>query len=163
MTQDYINGNTLDNYAYSVDMNILKLIIEQICSVLYYLHQSNYIYYNLTPENIIIQNRQDSPHVFFYDFRSTKFIPNNEPYEVHGKPHYVAPEILQINKVDHRADLYSLGIIFYTLIYDRFPFETDNELNIYKANIELDFDFPEKPNYETLISVTKDLLHKCKI
>jgi len=159
-TVDYIEGETLDKYDCKDDLNNLKVIIEQICSVLYYLHQSNYIYYNLNMENILIQFKHNFPHVYLYDFSLAKFIPNNELYEVQGTPHYIAPEILQINQVDHRADLYSLGIIFYHLIYNRFPFDTTDELNIYKANIEKVFDFPDKSNYEKLIDITKNLLHK---
>lgn len=159
-TVDYIEGETLAEYNGGSDLINLHEIIKQICSVLYYLHQSNYIYYNLNLESIIIQNRGGYPHLYLHDFKLTKFIPNNQPYEVQGMPHYTAPEILQINKVDHRADLYSLGIILYHLLYNRFPFDTDDELSIYKANIENDFEFPEKENYDKLISVTKNLLQK---
>ena len=159
-TMDYIYGKTLDNYAGRSKANILKKIIEQICSALYYLHQSNYIYYNLKPENIFVREKDDSLQVYFYDFRLTKFIPQNEPFDVHGTPHYIAPEILQLHKVDHRADLYSLGIIIYHLIYNQFPFETDNELNIYKSNIEKEFEFPDKTGYEDFIVAVKNLLHK---
>ena len=159
-TLDYIEGRTLDEFDDSGDPNNLFEIISQVCSALYYLHQSNFIYYNLIPENIIIQESDRGQHIYFSNFRLAKYIPDNEPFEVHSTPHYIAPEILQLKSVDHRADLYSLGIILYKLIYKRFPFDTDDELNIYKANIEQEFEFPDKKNYSKLIDITKVLLRK---
>ena len=159
-TMDYIEGETLEKFAGLNDLPILKKIFEQLCSVLYYLHQSNYIYYNFNLENIIVKKEIDTVCIYLVDLLFTKYIPKNEPYEVQGVPNFIAPEILQINQVDHKADLYSLGIIFYYLIYERFPFPTDNELIIYKANIENEFEFPHKYGYEKIISITKKLLHK---
>lgn len=159
-TQEYVEGENLQQYEPANNLTTLYQIVEQICTVLFFLHQSNYIYYDLKPENILIKNKKNGPHIYLYDFGLTKFIPKNDPFEVQGTPNYIAPEILKINRVDHRADLYSLGIMLYYLIYNKFPFATDNELNIYKANIDEEFEFPPRENYEDLIRVAKKLLCK---
>lgn len=157
---DYIKGETLDVFKNNIDVNVIKEVVEQICSVLYYLHQSNYVYYNLTPDNILVQKLKDKLHIVFFDFGITKYIPNNEPFEVQGTPNYIAPEILQLSFVDHRSDLYSFGIMLYYLTYGCFPFDTGNELKIYKAIIEHDFEYPDKPGFEEIITVIKNLLFK---
>lgn len=160
ITADYVEGVTLDKYEFGDDPQKIKVLLEQICSVLFYLHKSNYVYYNLRSESILVQATSKTPRIYLYNFTLTKFIPDNEPFEVQGMPQYIAPEILEIKQVDHRADLYALGILLYYLIYNRFPFKTDNELNIYKANIENNFEFPHKNTFEKLIDITKALLRK---
>ncbi|MBU2492027.1 MAG: protein kinase [Bacteroidetes bacterium] len=159
-TMDYLPGITLDKFDERNDIKILESTIEQISSVLFYLHQSNFIYYNLNPANILVHFENGKYSITIFDFSLTKYLPDNEPFEVQGTANYIAPEILLLENVDHRADLYSFGVLLYLLIYGRFPFDTENELIIYKANIESKFEFPSKSGYEAFINITKKLLQK---
>ncbi len=166
-TLEYFNGIPLLDYDDIQDENILKKIIAQICSVLFYLHQSAYIYYDLKPDNILVKNVEGEPHVKLIDLgfaeKSDYHDGNLNPYNnryIRGTAEYIAPELLKKDAHDCRVDLYSLGIILYRIVYNKFPFNRDNELKIYKAHIEQDFDFGKSKYSNELIKVTKKLLEK---
>ncbi len=139
----------------------LKEIVKQLCTVLYYLHQSNFIYYDLKPENILIKGDADALQIKLIDLGMARFIPGSSDTSVRGSAQYIAPELLKKEAHDHRVDFYSLGIILYRIIYNRFPFDATEEIDIYKAQIGDEFDFPLTEEYSgQLINVVKKLLVK---
>ncbi len=159
-TLEYFGGENLLEYKRLKDEKVLKEIIKQICSVIYYLHLSNYIYYDLKPENILAADINGKPVIKIIDLGFAQYTVGNYESLIRGTAEYIAPEILKNQKHDFRVDLYSLGIILYRIVYDRFPFETGNELEIYKAHIEKEFEFPEANFSSELIDVIKKLLKK---
>ena len=158
LAMEYFDGNELLSYAVG-DKNSLKEIIAQICSVLFYFHQSNYIYYDLKPENILVNEINKKPFIKLIDLGFARSR-TEENYNVTGTAEYLAPEILKKEPHDHRVDLYSFGMLLYRLIYNRFPFQSQNQLEIYKEQIERDFSFPESKFSFELINVVKKLLNK---
>ncbi len=156
-TMDYFPGKTFDEYKF--DINNFNHIITQICSVLFYLHQANYVYYDLKPENILI-TIEEIPQLRFIDFGLAEHLPDQENFIPKGTAQYIAPEILKKQPHDFRVDLYSLGILLYKLVYGKFPFNTDDELHIYKAHLESEFDFPDEFDYPKLTDVIKKALAK---
>ena len=163
-TLEYFKGKNLlsvDDYTESA----LTEIIIQISSLLYYLHQSNYIYYDLKPENILITLKEKKPVIKIIDFGLAHYLPTlKSPLLkgnlISGTAEYIAPEILKREAHDHRIDLYSFGILLYKLIYKKFPFESQNEIDIYKSHIEGEFEFSESGYSETIIKIVKKLLSK---
>ncbi len=135
-------------------------IIKQICSVLYYLHQSNYIYYDLKPQNVLVASCNDFPQVKVIDLGFARYILSDYDTKIRGTAEYIAPELLKKENHDHSIDLYSLGIILYRIIYGKLPFNAKTELDIYKAHIESEFEFPESNFSEKLINIVKKLLKK---
>ena len=134
-TMEYFPGKNLlsvDDYSESA----LTEIIIQISSLLYYLHQSNYIYYDLKPENILIKWEDQKPVIKIIDFGLARYVPEITGNNISGTAEYIAPEILRRAAHDHRADLYSFGMLLYRLIYRKFPFNNLNEIDIYKSHIE---------------------------
>ena len=140
---------------------VLKEVVRQICEVLYYLHQSKYIYYDLKPENILVSIINNKPQIRLIDLGLAEYSPSPSEYEIKGTAYYIAPELLKKEKHNHSVDFYSLGIILYQIIYNQLPFVTKNELEIYKAAIEEEFSFPQFDNIsKELIAITKKLLEK---
>ncbi|HED05603.1 MAG TPA: serine/threonine-protein kinase, partial [Ignavibacteria bacterium] len=159
-TLEYFDGKPLLAYDNLEDENIVREILRQICSTLYYLHQSNYIYYDLKPENILVKNVDGKPVIKLIDLGFSQHIINNNKDVIRGSAEYMAPEILKKEIHDYRVDLYSLGIILYRLVYKTFPFETTDELEIYKAHLEKDFEFPNSHYSKKFINIVKKLLNK---
>ncbi len=157
---EYFDGVELDKYEEIKDEETLITIIQQISSVLYYLHQSNFIYYDLKSGNILVKEVDDKPLIKLIDFGFVHNVSKSEIYSAKGTAEYIAPEILKKETHTHNVDLYSFGILLYKLIYGRFPFPTENELEIYKAHIEKEFEFPPTDYSEKIINVVKKLLEK---
>ena len=161
ITLEYFDGKKLLNSREIYEEANLREILKQICSVLYYLHQSKYIYYDLKPENILTSFDGDKPQIKLIDLGLAEYSPSTTNYEVKGTAYYIAPELLRKENHNHSVDLYSLGIILYQIIYNCFPFDAQNELDIYKAAVDSEFKFPHATNYSPkIINITKKLLEK---
>jgi serine/threonine protein kinase/tetratricopeptide (TPR) repeat protein len=158
---EYFESTELISFGELKKENKLNEILKQLCSVLYYLHQSNYIYYDLKPENILVSVNLISTQIKLIDLGLAEFSPNQNEHVIKGTAQYIAPELLKKEPHDFRVDLYSLGIILYQIIYGQLPFDNFDELKIYKAQVEEEFNFPESSQFSSgLIEIVKKLLEK---
>lgn len=159
IVMEYFPGKELIEHKIK-DESELKLIITQICSVLFYLHQSKYIYYDLKLENILVGEKDGKLMIKLIDLGFAKRKKFDVQDEILGTAEYLAPELLKKEPHDHRVDLYSFGILLYRLIYGKFPFSSTHQLEIYKEHISKEFIFPESAFSEKLLLVVKKLLSK---
>ena len=101
-------------------------IIPQICEALQYAHDRGVVHRDIKPENLLIDK---SGRVKIADFGLAKLLGAEPPEQrlteardVMGTPHYMAPEqIERPQTVDHRADIYSLGVVFYEMLTGELP------------------------------------------
>jgi serine/threonine protein kinase len=116
-------------------------IVPQICDALQYAHDAGIVHRDIKPENILLDRRG---HVKVADFGLAKIIrcptasglsevsgpsgvysvrPDaSEASKVVGTPQYMAPEQIEHPaSVDHRADIYSLGVVFYQMLTGELP------------------------------------------
>ena len=101
-------------------------IIPQLCDALQYAHDEGVVHRDIKPENVLIDRKG---RVKIADFGLAKIL-NREPEDlrltgegqVMGTPHYMAPEQIEHPlTVDHRADIFSLGVIFYEMLTGELP------------------------------------------
>jgi len=101
-------------------------IIPQICEALQYAHDEGIVHRDIKPENVLLDKKG---RVKIADFGLAKIL-GREPQDfrltgagqVMGTPHYMAPEQIEHpQEVDHRADLYSLGVVFYEMLTGELP------------------------------------------
>ena len=158
-TLEYFPGKDLLSVPdYSEDD--LTEIIVQISSVLFYLHQSNFIYYDLKPENILIAYFNGKLQIKLIDFGLARHVSMPAGNEIFGTAEYIAPELLRKELHDHRVDLYSFGILLYRLIYNKFPFNLKTDIEIYKAHLEKVYEYPRSVYSSGIINIVKKLLSK---
>lgn len=158
-TLEYFLGKELLSIS-DYSENDLTEIITQISAVLFYLHQSNFIYYDLKPENILIAYLNDKPQIKLIDFGLARHIYEFSENKIFGTAEYIAPELLKKEAYDHRVDLYSFGMLLYRVIYNKFPFDDHDEIEIYKAHLEKEYDFPDSGYSLGIINIVKKLLSK---
>src|ERR1039458_2851591 len=101
-------------------------IVQKICKAMQYAHDQGIVHRDIKPENILLDKQG---RVKIADFGIAKMLGVEAGHQaltgakdVMGTPHYMAPE--QIEKpqtVDHRADIYSLGVVFYEMLTGELP------------------------------------------
>jgi len=101
-------------------------IVPQICEALQFAHEEGIVHRDIKPENILLNKRG---RVKIADFGLAKLL--DRPATVYtltqagqkmGTPHYMAPEQIEHpGQVDHRADIYSLGVVFYEMLTGELP------------------------------------------
>jgi predicted Ser/Thr protein kinase len=101
-------------------------IVPQICDALQYAHDEGIVHRDIKPENILIDKRG---RVKIADFGLAKLLGHERPehsltgtHQVMGTLRYMAPEQMEGSReVDHRADIYSLGVVFYEMLTGELP------------------------------------------
>jgi predicted Ser/Thr protein kinase len=101
-------------------------IVPQLCEALQYAHEEGVIHRDVKPENILLDRRG---RVKIADFGLAKLVRQapadlqlTRSSQVMGTLYYMAPEQLESPlSVDHRADIYSLGVVFYEMLTGGLP------------------------------------------
>ena len=107
-------------------------IVIRIASALSAAHEAGIIHRDLKPENIFIVD-DDELGVRVVDFGAALIVGASRITKtgvVFGTPHYMSPEQAGGQPVDHRADIYSLGVIMYEMFTGRVPFEADTFMGV---------------------------------
>jgi tRNA A-37 threonylcarbamoyl transferase component Bud32/tetratricopeptide (TPR) repeat protein len=97
-------------------------IVSQVCSALDYAHQAGIIHRDVKPSNIMLLPGDKAKVT---DFGIAKIADNFSltlPGHVLGTPSYMAPEQFEGMEIDGRADIFSLGVVFYELVTGCRPF-----------------------------------------
>jgi eukaryotic-like serine/threonine-protein kinase len=138
------------------------MFLRQVCSALSAAHQKGIVHRDLKPDNIFMCTDPDSPtgdRPKILDFGIAKLTDvglagsATKTGAVMGTPTYMSPEQCKgTGDVDHRADLYSLGCIFYELVTGRPPFTKLGAGELIGAHIYAVPDSPSKFNP----GITKD-------
>jgi TM2 domain-containing membrane protein YozV/predicted Ser/Thr protein kinase len=101
-------------------------IVPLICDALQYAHDEGVMHRDIKPENILLDRRG---RVKIADFGLVKLISGEKtdytltaPQQVMGTLHYMAPEQVENpSSVDHRADIYALGVVLYEILTGELP------------------------------------------
>lgn len=125
---EYVDGANLRRLEHASRLSPREAlhIIPQICDALQYAHDEGVVHRDIKPENVLIDRKG---RVKIADFGLAKILGRDaetmrltQEGQVMGTPHYMAPE--QIERplaVDHRADIYSLGVVLYEMLTGDLP------------------------------------------
>ena len=125
---EYVDGTDLRRVIQAGEISTSEAmeIISQICDALQFAHDEGIVHRDVKPENILLNKKGQAK---IADFGLAKLVGRpatgytlTQAGQRMGTPHYMAPEqIERPNTVDHRADIYSLGVVFYEMLTGELP------------------------------------------
>ncbi len=150
IVMEYLKGLTLASYLRELHKRSQRMPPAQIASLLMsiataldYAHGKGVIHRDIKPGNIILHSKAeeialDQPLTgqadpVLTDFglvRIAQSVTQTASGAVSGTPAYMSPEQAQGIRVDHRSDIYSLGVVLYEMVAGRIPFEADTSWTV---------------------------------
>ncbi|HVF62049.1 MAG TPA: serine/threonine-protein kinase [Thermoanaerobaculia bacterium] len=128
IAMEYVRGTNLKQLLQGgtpLGLPFAAEIVRQVGEALDYAHSRGVVHRDVKPANIIItaDNR-----VKITDFGIARLDTSNLTQEgqLLGTPNYMAPEQILGKEVDHRADLFSLGVVLYEMLTRHKPFQGEN-------------------------------------
>lgn len=131
MVMEYVRGETLQSLSERLgplDPPQAAHICTQILDALAHAHRAGIVHRDLKPANVMVG---DTGVVKIMDFGIARMLGGesftNAGYMM-GTPAYMAPEQVLGQDIDGRADLYSVGVLFYRLLTRELPFQADTAI-----------------------------------
>ncbi len=144
MVMDWVQGPDLADYLKKrtapLTSNDLELLFLPVLRALDFAHKKGVIHRDLKPANVLVDLSSGTPIPKVMDFGIAKSLEDEgqqtKTNALLGTPHYIAPEQANSSKhVDHRADIYSLGVMLYEMLCGRQPFAGRDLLQLITAHL----------------------------
>jgi serine/threonine-protein kinase len=134
LVMEYVAGDTLDRVIETerrLSLERATKFTREIASGLAAAHRAGIIHRDIKPGNVIV-SPDGKPHLT--DFGLARHAENKKGLTVEGTflgtPEYASPEQVEGKKLDHRTDLYSLGVTYYQLLSGTLPFLGESPMEI---------------------------------
>ncbi len=132
MSMEYIPGKDLKQLKDSTSREEALRIIKDVASALDFAGKKGIVHRDVKPENIMIH--QLDHRVVLMDFGIAHGDDATQGMTQTGKaigtPHFMSPEQTKGLKVDHRSDIYSLGVVLFQLLAGNLPFDADSAVAV---------------------------------
>lgn len=122
-TLDYVDGLNVFDASHHQDWPAILDRLVEVAQALAYIHSRRIAHLDLKPANVLVDH---ADNVKVLDFGVAAAWARLDQVMMLGTPAYMAPEMFDGRAIDHRADLYALGILAYRLLCRRLPFVASN-------------------------------------
>ncbi len=142
-TMEFVEGKTLDNLTPNTGLEIhtfLEWFID-LADAFAHAHENGVVHRDIKPGNIMI-TAAGVPKILDFGLAQTdnteiahEISTSNltQPGQILGTPAYMSPEQAEGERIDHRSDIFSLGVVMYEAITGQRPFSGDNYASIIRA------------------------------
>jgi serine/threonine protein kinase len=141
---ELVEGPTLEQHferwAGPLPLRELGALFYGVLDAMAEAHRRGIVHRDLKPQNVLLRIGESGIHPKVTDFGIAKVLAGTS-YTMSGVTlgtcQYMAPEQVKTSELlDHRADIYALGILLYRAVTGRLPFETDNHYEMMLAHVE---------------------------
>ena len=173
LIMEFVEGINLREAIQSMPISADDAVeyISKMAMALQYAHEKGIVHRDIKPENVLLG---EDGSLKIVDFGIAKILAGADgpvdnltrTRQVLGTPHYLAPEHLDAHgQVDHRVDLYSLGVLFYELLTRKLPMGNFEQPSAINPNVSSSIDrivskcMQRNPNlrYQTASELHEDL------
>ncbi len=150
LVMDFAEGRDLAGLLSEAPMPAARVInlTRQMLDGLYHAHEQGLIHRDFKPENVIVEHDshgEEVPRIVDFGIAILREAGDSAGAPgrlttnglVLGTPHYMAPEQAVADPIDHRIDLFALGIIIYEMLCGKLPFDGSGA-EVARANLLLD-------------------------
>ncbi|MEZ4458587.1 MAG: serine/threonine-protein kinase [bacterium] len=141
IVMEFVQGETFRDALMHSRLSLLEIlhVFVQVCDALIEAHELGIIHRDLKFENIMIcRNRDNRIHTKVLDFGVAKQLFHDKELtrvgEIPGTPGIIAPELLDSVEPSAQSDLYSLGVLLFTSLTGRAPFEGETDFELMRAH-----------------------------
>uniref|UniRef100_W5N9G8 Ribosomal protein S6 kinase n=1 Tax=Lepisosteus oculatus TaxID=7918 RepID=W5N9G8_LEPOC len=143
-------------------------IMRKLVSAVSHMHDVGVVHRDLKPENLLFTDESDGSEIKIIDFGFARLKPpDNQPLKTPCFTlHYAAPEVLKYDGYDESCDLWSLGVILYTMLSGQVPFQCQEKTLTHTSAEEImqkikqgDFSF-EGEAWKNVSQQAKDLIQE---
>ena len=124
MSMEYVPGNSLRDSRDQLTRKQKVDIIKQVALALDYAGKKGYVHRDIKPENILLH---EDGRAILTDFGIARSQDASQGLTITGKvigtPYYMSPEQTKGIQVDHRSDIYSLGIVLFQALAGQLPYD----------------------------------------
>jgi Nif-specific regulatory protein len=153
---EYVEAEDWKTLLQGSDYSKFLSAILEVCATLDFLHCKRMIHADLKPSNILVTHSSEGqPRIKFTDFGLAESDKPKESAWWRGTLGYLAPEIIRGEKYSHQADLYSLGVLVYEIVFGKRPFEEESLSELARSHLEKEVVMPDQP---TLPAGLKNLI-----
>ena len=145
IVMEYVDGVPLDELIRArgtLDPALAVRITQMACQVLEVAHNHNLVHRDVKPDNIMVVGADtDDPTIKMLDFGIAKILDDDASGKLtqtgmmFGTPEYMSPEQASGGPVDHRSDVYALGLVLYEMLVGHPPFRGKNKLALLQRHI----------------------------
>jgi serine/threonine protein kinase len=149
---EYIQGTDFKALVYAaaerkqfIPIEIALKVCSYACEALEYAHNLTdddgeplgFVHRDISPDNILL-GYSGAVKVSDFGIARVRSLPKvTQTGMLKGKPHYAAPEYLRGKGIDHRADLFGLGVVLYEALTAERPFEAANLVDVIRTVVSL--------------------------
>jgi serine/threonine protein kinase len=170
IAMEYVSGRNVQHLMNKVDEKDERIPIEHgcrviagVCDGLHYAHSRkdydgqplNIVHRDISPQNILVSFAGGVKVVDFGIAKASTQLAQTRAGVLKGKYAYMSPEQVRGQKVDHRSDIFALGLVMYEMLTGRRAFERESSLKTLKAIVQEKPLNPRELNPEIPIEVIK--------
>ncbi|RME87796.1 MAG: hypothetical protein D6785_01580, partial [Planctomycetota bacterium] len=137
-TSQFVDGCDLFMATQNASLSEIYDIFVQILRGLAYIHSKGIIHHDIKVNNILVtRNRPRQAKIVDFGLVGEHRLQEKKTNSktIRGTLGYLAPELIQGTKVDHRIDLYALGITFYFILTRRLPYESPSATDVLRQHL----------------------------
>lgn len=136
VVMELLEGRALTDLKGRLPARAVLPLFVQVCRGLSALHDAGLVHCDLTPQSLFLDSRRRRVKIIDLDLARRGAWPARADGWIGGSPAFASPEQIAGDRpVDHRSDLYSLGVILYRALTGALPFDHRDPLGLLHAHV----------------------------